>query len=74
MRTPIAWLLLQPVKMFVDGSNVSAAATVQLLFFRTLVFPRKYFHPKKSSKEKKRKFEGKSAEAIKKEHESSSLR
>lgn len=74
MKTPIAWLLLQPVKMFVDGSSVSAAATVQLLFFRTLVFPTKCFHPKKSSKGKNSKFKGKSAEAIKKEHESSSHR
>lgn len=59
----IAWLLLQPVKMFVDGSEVSAVAAMWLLLFRSLFFPRKV-STCKSSKEKISKVKGKSAEVF----------
>lgn len=62
---PIAWLLLQPVKMFVEGSKVSAVATMWLLlFWRSLVFSQENFHLQKAQRKKISKFKGKSAEVF----------
>lgn len=78
MKTPIAWLLLRSVKMFADGSKVSAAATLCLLLFRSLVFPGKHSHLQKDQRKKsgnsKENLQRHLTLSVKKEHESSSLR
>lgn len=74
---PIAWVHFQPLKMFVDSSEVSAAATMQLLLFRRLFLSRKHCHlPKtqrKNSVNSKENLQRHLTLLVKKEHESSSL-
>lgn len=77
LKMPIAWLLLQPVKMFVEGSKVSAVATMRLLLFRSLFFPQENFHLQKAQRKKsvnsKENLQRCLNCSVKKECESSSL-